>query len=146
MSRQNNGVSRKDVEAQLKAVNSKATPGNEKAQQNDFESEKSNTRQQGEHMLDNQTISDTGSDAENADDIPGQVKDDKNQQASDPRSTSVIKTQSANVIVKYINGREGILILNKQSEHNDMAYVTFNNDSINTLVKFSDLKILYLKF
>jgi len=141
MARQNNGISRKVVEAQLKAVSNNVTPGNKEAQQINSKSEKINTHQQDEHKPDSQTIGDT----ENADKTLNQNKDDENQQTSSPDATNVIKTQNANVIVKYFDGRKGTLILNKQAEHNDMAYVVFNNDDT-TLVKFSDLELLSLQF
>lgn len=141
MSRQNNGISRKDVEAQLKAVSNSVTPGNKEAQQINFEPEKINTHQQDKHKPDNQTIGDT----EKADKTLNQNKVYENQNISNPDATNVIKTQNANVIVKYFDGREGVLILNRQAEHNDMAYVAFN-DNEDTLVKFSDLELLSLRF
>ena len=136
ISRENNGISRKELEIELKETKKDLQPEkDEKSQQNKPEHKDHQGNLSGhEESLQQNNLGDKQNDVEDDVNSDGPVQSANNE--------TVIQ---ADVKVECLDGRKGVLVLYKMPEHKDEVYVAFDDDEI-ALIKIHELRLRSLDF
>jgi len=136
LSRENNGISRKELEIELKETKKDLQPEkDEKSQQHKPEHKDHQGNLSGhEESLQQNNLNDKQNDVEDDVNLSGPGQSANNE--------TVIQ---ADVKVECLDGRKGVLVLYKMPEHKDEVYVAFDNDEI-ALIKIHELRLRSLDF
>ena len=137
LSRENNGISRKELEIELKETKKDLQPEkDEKSQQHKPEHK--------DHQGNPSEDKDESPQQHNLGDNQNDVEDDANLSGPGQPTNNETVIQ-ADVKVECLDGRKGVLVLYKMPEHKDEVYVAFDNDEI-ALIKIHELRLRSLDF